>query len=64
MVFHYSLSDSMSSQLSRTLLSIMAVLNNAVVWMVSTRPSASKSSIPFNNPLVTYQKHQSQLVLL
>ena len=53
MVFHWSLSDSKSLQVSRTLLSILAVLNNAVVWMVSTRPPTSKSSSPFNNSLVT-----------
>ena len=53
MVFHWSLSDSKSPQVSRTLLSILAVLNNAVVWMVSTRPPISKSSSPFSNPLVT-----------
>ena len=53
MVFHWSLSDSKSPQVSRTLLSILAVLNNAVVWMVSTRPPTSKSSSLFNNPLVT-----------
>ena len=53
MVFHWSLSDSMSPQVSRTLLSILAVLNNAVVWMVSTRPPTSKSFSPFSNPLVT-----------
>ena len=47
MVFHWSLSDSRSLQVSRTL------LNNAVVWMVSTRPPTSKSSSPFSNPLVT-----------
>ena len=52
MVFHWSLSDSKSPQVSRTLLSILAVLNNAVVWMVSTRPPTSKSSSPFSNPLV------------
>ena len=40
-------------QVSRTLHSILAVLNNAVVWMVSTRPPTSKSSSPFSNPLVT-----------
>ena len=34
MVFHWSLSDSKSPQISRTLLSILAVLNNAVVCMV------------------------------
>ena len=53
MVFHWSLSDSKSPQVSRTLLSILAVLNNAVIWMVSTRPPISKSSSPFSNPLVT-----------
>ena len=53
MGFLWSLSDSKSPQVSRTLLSILAVLNNAEVWMVSTRPPTSKSSNPFNNPLVT-----------
>ena len=53
MVFQWSLSDSKFPQDSRTLLSILAVLNNAVVWMVSTRPPTSKSSSPFSNPLVT-----------
>ena len=56
MVFHWSLINSKSSQISRTLLSILAVLKNAVVWMVSTRPPTSKSSSPFNNPLVTVLK--------
>ena len=56
MVFHWSLSDSKSPQVSRILLGIPAVLNNTVVWMVSTRPSTSKSSIPFSNPLVTVPK--------
>ena len=40
----------------RSLLSILAVLNNVVVWMVSTRPPISKSSSPFNNHLVTVPK--------
>ena len=53
MVFHLGLSDSKSPQVSRTLLSILAVLNNAVVWMVSTRPPTSKSFIPFSYPLLT-----------
>ena len=53
MVFHWSLSDSKSPQFSRTLLSILAVLNNVVVWIVSTHLPTSKSSSPFNNPLVT-----------
>ena len=53
MVFHWSLSDSKSPHVSRILLSILAVLNNVVVWMVSTRPPTSKSSSPFSNPFVT-----------
>ena len=56
MVFHWSLSDSKSPQVSRTPLSILTVLNNAVVWMVSTLPPTSKSSSPFNNPIVTVPK--------
>ena len=52
MVLHWSLSDSKSSQVSRTCLRILAVLSNAVVWIVPTRPPTSKSSRPFNNPLV------------
>ena len=56
MVFHWRLSDSKSPQVSRTLLSILAVFNNAIVWMVSTRLPTSKSYRPFNNPLVTVPK--------
>ena len=56
MVFHWKLSGSKSPQVSRAFLSILAVFNNAVVWMVSTRPPTSKSSRPFNNPLVTVPK--------
>ena len=52
MVFHWSLSDSKSPQVSRTRLRILAVLSNAVVWIVSTCPPTSKPSRPFNNPLV------------
>ena len=53
MVFHWSLSGTKSPQVSRTRLSILAVLSNAVVWIVSTRSPTSKSSRTFNNPLVT-----------
>ena len=56
MAFHWRLSDSKSPQVSRTLLSILAVFNNAVVWMVSARSPTSKSSRSFNNPLVTVPK--------
>ena len=53
MVFPWSLSDSKSPQVSKTLLSTLAVLHNEVVWMVSTRPPTSKSTSPFSNPLVS-----------
>ena len=43
-------------KVSRTFLRILAVLNNAVVWIVSTRPLTSKSSSPFNNPFVIVPK--------
>ena len=56
MVFHWSLSDSKSPQVSRTHHRILAVLSNAVIWIVSTRPPTSKSSRPFNNPLVIVPK--------
>ena len=56
MIFHWSLSDRKSHHVSRTLQSILVVLNNVVVWMVSTRPPTSKSSCPFNNPLMTVPK--------
>ena len=46
MVFHWSLIDSKSPQISRTLLSILAVLNNVVPWMVSTRPQTPTPLLP------------------
>ena len=55
--FYLSLSDSKSPRVSRTLLSILAILNNAVVWMVSTRPP-----VPLIILWWLYQKHQSRLV--
>ena len=48
MVFHWSLSDNKSPQVSRTLLSILTVLSNAVIWIVSTRPPTSQSSRPLS----------------
>ena len=51
MVSQWSLSDSKSPQVSRTLLSIPPALNNAVVWMVSTCSLIFKSFSPFTNPL-------------
>ena len=56
MVLHWSLSDSMSPQVSRTRLRILAILSNAVIWIVSARPPISKSSRPFNNPYVIVPK--------
>ena len=56
MVFHWSLSDSKSPQVSRTRLRILAVLSKAVIWIVSTPPATSKSSRLFNNPLVIVPK--------
>ena len=53
MVSHWSLSENNPPQVFRTLLSILVDLNNAVVWMVSTRPLTSKSSSPCTNPLMT-----------
>ena len=53
MVFLWNLSDSRSPQISRTLLSILADHNNAVVSMVSTHPVISKSPRPCINPLVS-----------
>ena len=53
MVSNRSLSESKSPQVFRTLLSVLTDLNNAVVWMVSTRLLISKSSTPFTNPFMT-----------
>ena len=51
-VFQMScLIDSMCHQVSITILRNLASLNNAAVWMVSTCPLISKSSIPFTNPV-------------
>ena len=47
MVSQWSLSDSKSSQVSLALLSGLADLINAVVWMASTRTLISKPSCPF-----------------
>ena len=56
MGFHWSLRDSKSPQVSRARLRILAVLSNAVIWIVFTHPPTSKSSRPFNNPLVIVPK--------
>ena len=56
MVLQWRLSDSKSPQVFMTLLSILADLNNAVVWMVSTRSLIFKSSSRFINSLVIVQR--------
>ena len=53
MVFHWSSSDSESPRVSRTFLSILADLNSAVVWTVSTRSIISKSLSPCTKHFVT-----------
>ena len=53
MVFHWSLYHSKSLYVYRTLLSILANLNSAVVWMVFTRFLISNSSSTFTNPSMT-----------
>ena len=53
MVLHWSPSDSKSPQVSRTLLGILADLNNAIVWMVSICPLIPTSSSPCITPLMT-----------
>ena len=50
MVFDWYLSDN-RFHVSKTLLNVLADLNNAVVLMVSTRPLISKSSSLFSNLL-------------
>ena len=50
-VFQWRLRDSKSSQVSRTLLSILTELGNAVVWMVSIHPLISNSSKCLLRPL-------------
>ena len=56
MFFPWSLSDGKSHQVFRTLPCILAVLKNAVVWIVSTRPPTSTSPSPFNNPSASVPK--------
>ena len=53
MVVHWSLSDSKTPQVSRTLLSIMADLNNAVTLMVSIHLPISNSTSLLSKPLGT-----------
>ena len=51
--FHWGWSDSMSTQVSRNLLRILADLNSAIVWVVSARILIPNSFSTSTNPLVT-----------
>ena len=53
MVSRWRLSESKFTQVSNTLLSILADRNNAIVSTVSIRPLISKSSSRFANHLMT-----------
>ena len=53
MVFHWSLSDSKSLHVTRTLLSILADPDNTVVWMISISPLISNSTSLLSKPLGT-----------
>ena len=53
MAFHWNPSDRKSFQVSRTLLSILADLNNGVIWIVSILPLIYNSSSPFSRLLMT-----------
>ena len=52
-VFHWSLSDSESPHVFRTLLCILVDLNNAIVWIISSSLLISKSSNSCTSHLVT-----------
>ena len=53
MVFHWNLSNSKFSWISQTLLSILAYLNNIIIWMVPICPPISNSSCLLNKLLGT-----------
>ena len=52
-MFHWRLNDCQFSQVPGTLLSILAILNNAVVWIISIRPPISNCSCSFPKLLGT-----------
>ena len=62
MVFHWSLSNSKSPQVSRTLLSILADLSNAVVLMVLCFSPISRSFNFLSKPLGSVLMHHFQLL--
>ena len=64
MFFCWILSDSKSSQVSRTLLSILDDLTNAAVWIVSSYHLFSKSSSPFTSPLVSVPRAPFIIIII
>ena len=63
MVSQLSLNDSKSFKVSSILFNILADLNNAIVWMISTSPFISKSSRPCTNYLVTLASKPVTIVI-
>ena len=61
MIFHWNLSDSKSFQVSRTLLSILADLNNTLVCMISILPPTTSLSSIFFRFLGTVQSTLSTI---
>ncbi len=61
MVSHWSLSDNKSPQVSGTLLSILTVFNNAVVWNVSALP-ISITKVLLNGPVDLYVGGQLETI--
>ena len=64
MVFHWSLNDIKSHEVSRILLKILANISYAVVLMVSIRPFISKSSSSCINPSMTVPKAPISLCII
>ena len=62
MVFHCSLSESKSLQVSGILLGILADFKNAVIWMVTICPPISYSSAYFPTLREPFQADQLHLV--
>ena len=63
MGFRWRVNDSKSRLVSRTLLSILADLKTAVVWMIYTFPLISMSSSPFINTLVIVPSEQNTIAI-
>ena len=64
MLFYKRLSDNKSPLVCRSLLSFLADLDLAVVWMVSSCPLIFKSTSPFTNLLGIFLEPRLQLVSL